>query len=144
RRPVPDTIRMDLSEQPDLAQTLVVTSVMLRRPFHFKGLQTLKIKETDRLAAMRNELLKFGVKVEVRSDSELLWDGSTTAVCANTSKCSAFRPRSMPKVPSSPRCTALCPRPFRWTSANSPTWLRPSWLHPPCSAARSTSKGYRL
>ena len=79
-RPVPETIQMDLSEQPDLAQTLVVTSAMLHRPFHFKGLQTLKIKETDRLAAMRNELLKFGIKVEVRSDSELLWDGSTTAM----------------------------------------------------------------
>ena len=77
-QPVPETIQMDLSEQPDLAQTLVVTSAMLHRPFHFKGLQTLRIKETDRLAAMRNELLKFGIKVEVRSDSELLWDGSTT------------------------------------------------------------------
>ena len=68
---VPEVLRLDLSEQPDLAQTLVVTCAMLRQPFHFTGLQTLKIKETDRITALRTELKKMGVCVEEANDSEL-------------------------------------------------------------------------
>lgn len=70
-------LSLDLSEQPDIAQTLVVTCAMLGVPFHFTGLQTLRIKETDRLAALQNELEKFGVIPQVRLDNELLWDGSS-------------------------------------------------------------------
>ena len=66
-----ETLRLDLSEQPDLAQTLVVACAMLRQPFHFTGLQTLKIKETDRIAALRTELKKMGIRVEEANDSEL-------------------------------------------------------------------------
>ena len=67
----PEMLHLDLSEQPDLAQTLVVTCAMLRQPFHFTGLQTLKIKETDRIAALRTELKKMGICVEEARDSEL-------------------------------------------------------------------------
>ena len=67
----PEVLRLDLSEQPDLAQTLVVTCAMLRQPFHFTGLQTLKIKETDRITALRMELKKMGIGVEEANDSEL-------------------------------------------------------------------------
>ena len=66
-----EMLRLDLSEQPDLAQTLVVTCAILRQPFHFTGLQTLKIKETDRIAALRTELKKMGIRVEEANDSEL-------------------------------------------------------------------------
>jgi 3-phosphoshikimate 1-carboxyvinyltransferase len=66
-----ETCRLDLSEQPDLAQTLVVTCAMLQKPFHFKGLHTLKIKETDRIHALRTELMKFGIAVNEANDSEL-------------------------------------------------------------------------
>ena len=66
-----EMLRLDLSEQPDLAQTLVVACAMLRQPFHFTGLQTLKIKETDRIAALRTELKKMGIRVEEANDSEL-------------------------------------------------------------------------
>lgn len=52
---------VNLAAQPDLAQTLVVTCAILRRPFRFTGLQTLRIKETDRMAALTNELEKFGI-----------------------------------------------------------------------------------
>ena len=68
-------LQLDLSEQPDLAQTLVVTCAMLGVPFHFTGLQTLRIKETDRLAALQTELRKLGVTMQGRLDNELLWDG---------------------------------------------------------------------
>lgn len=62
-------------EMPDLAQTFVVTCCMLGVPFHFTGLQSLKIKETDRIEALKVELGKLGFSIEDRNDSELLWDG---------------------------------------------------------------------
>ena len=45
-------------------------------PFHFTGLQSLKIKETDRITALRQELRKLGFEVQEANDSELFWDGS--------------------------------------------------------------------
>ena len=77
KQPLPAApfLQLDLSEQPDLAQTLVVTCAMLRVPFHFTGLQSLRIKETDRIAALSTELEKFGVSLQTRSGGELLWDG---------------------------------------------------------------------
>jgi 3-phosphoshikimate 1-carboxyvinyltransferase len=47
---------------------------MLRRPFHFVGLQTLKIKETDRIAALQTELRKMDIDVVSINDSELRCD----------------------------------------------------------------------
>ena len=77
--PSPDLVprlNIDLSDQPDLAQTIVVTSCMLGIPFHITGLSTLKIKETDRLEALRTEMLKLGMVLTIERDSELIWDGS--------------------------------------------------------------------
>ena len=68
----------DLSEQPDLAQTLVVTCCLIGIPFKFTGLQTLKIKETDRISALQNELIKLGYKL-ISSDRSLEWDGESIA-----------------------------------------------------------------
>lgn len=66
---------VDLIDTPDLAQTLAVTAAMLGIPFHLRGLRTLRVKETDRLEAIRAELDKFGIIVEIRNDSELVWNG---------------------------------------------------------------------
>lgn len=77
--PSPDLVprlNIDLSDQPDLAQTIVVTSCMLGVPFHITGLSTLKIKETDRLEALRTEMLKLGMVLTIERDSELIWDGT--------------------------------------------------------------------
>ena len=60
---------------PDLVQTVVVTCAAKGIPFHFRGLQSLKIKETDRLAALISELRKVGFVVRVENDAELVWDG---------------------------------------------------------------------
>ena len=68
----------DLSEQPDLAQTLVVTCCLIGLPFKFTGLQTLKIKETDRISALQNELIKLGYKL-ISSDRSLEWNGESIA-----------------------------------------------------------------
>lgn len=53
----------DLKKCPDLAQTVVVVCAALNHEATFTGLETLKIKETDRIAALQNELAKMGVKL---------------------------------------------------------------------------------
>ena len=49
---------------------------MLGIPFHLRGLQSLRVKETDRLEALRVELDKYGIIVEIRNNSELVWNGA--------------------------------------------------------------------
>ena len=68
-------LEYDFVNAPDLAQTFVVTCAALDIPFHFKGLSTLKIKETDRIAALKTEMQKLGYVVHDANDSELYWDG---------------------------------------------------------------------
>ncbi len=68
----------DFINSPDLAQTVVVTCCMLNIPFHFTGLANLTIKETDRIAALKNELLKMGYVLHDQNGSELYWDGERT------------------------------------------------------------------
>ncbi len=65
----------DFVNQPDLAQTFAVTCCMCGIPFHFKGVQSLKIKETDRIAALINELKKLGFVLIEPQDAELAWVG---------------------------------------------------------------------
>lgn len=62
---------LDLVDQPDLAQTLVVTCALLRRPFRFTGLQSLRIKETDRMAALQNELAHLSIQLGIEGDEAL-------------------------------------------------------------------------
>ena len=66
----------DFIEQPDLAQTFAVTCCMLGVPFCFSGLQSLKIKETDRIAALIAELRKFGFVLTETAEGILEWKGS--------------------------------------------------------------------
>ena len=68
-------LEYDFVNSPDLAQTFVVTCLAKEIPFHFTGLATLKIKETDRIEALKREARKLGYVVESRNDCELLWDG---------------------------------------------------------------------
>lgn len=65
----------DLVEIPDLAQTFVVTCCLMNIPFRFTGLQSLKIKETDRIQALINELHKLGYVIHSEQDSILFWNG---------------------------------------------------------------------
>ncbi|HMR18410.1 MAG TPA: 3-phosphoshikimate 1-carboxyvinyltransferase [Sphingobacterium sp.] len=55
-----EKVLFDFKECPDLAQTVVVVASALKRDVSFTGLETLKIKETDRIAALQNEIAKFG------------------------------------------------------------------------------------
>ena len=68
-------LEYDFVNSPDLAQTFVVTCLAKGIPFHFKGLATLKIKETDRIEALKREARKLGYVITDRNDSELLWNG---------------------------------------------------------------------
>lgn len=62
-------INLDLSNAPDIAQTIVVTAFGLGLQCDLSGLHTLKIKETDRLVALQNELSKFGANIEITENS---------------------------------------------------------------------------
>lgn len=62
---------LDFTAAPDLAQTFVVTCALLSRPFHFKGLESLRIKETNRIAALIAELQKLGKHIEAIGEGEL-------------------------------------------------------------------------
>ena len=65
----------DMVDIPDLAQTFVVTCCLMDVPFRFTGVQSLKIKETDRICALITELRKLGYVIHAEQDSILWWDG---------------------------------------------------------------------
>lgn len=62
-------IKLDMRDSPDLAQTVMVVAAVLDVTIDFTGLESLKIKETDRIAAMKNELNKIG--------ADLIEEGAT-------------------------------------------------------------------
>ena len=66
----------DFINQPDLAQTLVVCTALMGIPFRFTGLQTLRIKETDRIAALKKEMKKLGYVLDDSEEGVLSWDGT--------------------------------------------------------------------
>lgn len=72
-------IDIDFVDQPDLAQTFAVTCALKGIRFNFCGLQTLKIKETDRIAALIAELGKLGCVINEPELGSLAWDGTKTA-----------------------------------------------------------------
>ncbi|MBD11042.1 MAG: 3-phosphoshikimate 1-carboxyvinyltransferase, partial [Flavobacteriaceae bacterium] len=62
-------IEFDLRNAPDIAQTIAVTAFGLGLESELTGLHTLKIKETDRLVALKTELEKFGAEVAITDES---------------------------------------------------------------------------
>ncbi len=65
----------DFSNCPDLAQTIVCTCCGMNIPFDFTGLSTLKIKETDRIEALKTELRKLGFVLHDKNNDQLIWTG---------------------------------------------------------------------
>ncbi len=63
------SIKLDLSNAPDIAQTIAVTAFGLGLECELTGLHTLKIKETDRLVALKTELEKLGAEVNITDAS---------------------------------------------------------------------------
>ena len=71
-----DFWKYDFTGQPDLAQTFVVACALKGIPFRFTGLQSLRIKETDRISALMREMGKLGYVIASQGDSVLSWDGA--------------------------------------------------------------------
>ena len=65
----------DFVNEPDMAQTFIVTCCLLNIPFRFTGLQSLKIKETDRIVALQKELKKLGYVICDYENSIMEWNG---------------------------------------------------------------------
>ncbi|MCD8310630.1 MAG: 3-phosphoshikimate 1-carboxyvinyltransferase [Prevotellaceae bacterium] len=69
----------DLVEVPDLAQTMAVTCCLMGIPFRFTGVQSLRIKETDRIQALICELRKLGYRLQAEESGVLAWQGGRCA-----------------------------------------------------------------
>ena len=67
---------LDFTHCPDIAQTLAVTCCLLGVPYVFKGVHSLRIKETDRVGALITELRKLGYVLRAEGDELLVWDGT--------------------------------------------------------------------
>jgi 3-phosphoshikimate 1-carboxyvinyltransferase len=61
----------DFSDCPDIAQTIAIVAGLLKVPAYFNGLHTLRIKETDRVSALKKELIKAGIDVEIIDDNSM-------------------------------------------------------------------------
>ena len=71
----PERLDYDFINQPDMAQTFVVCCAVMGVPFKFTGLASLKIKETDRIEALKTELRKLGYVINEYALGCLSWDG---------------------------------------------------------------------
>ena len=69
----------DLNDMPDQAQTLAVVALFAASPVHITNVWNMRIKETDRLAALHTELKKFGVRVEESRDAISVYPGDLTS-----------------------------------------------------------------
>ncbi len=72
-----ECLQLDLKNAPDIAQTIAVTCFGLGISCELKGLHTLKIKETDRLVALKNELTKLGGELHITDESLSLKEATT-------------------------------------------------------------------
>jgi 3-phosphoshikimate 1-carboxyvinyltransferase len=76
-------IDIDLLDMPDQAQTLAVVALFAKGQTIIRGLHTLRLKETDRLTAVANELRKFGATVTIEGDDALRIDPPQTIASAH-------------------------------------------------------------
>ncbi|MBQ4818453.1 3-phosphoshikimate 1-carboxyvinyltransferase [Aquimarina sp. MMG016] len=96
---LPDVL--DLSNSPDIAQTIAVTCFGLGIGCNLTGLHTLKIKETDRLEALKTEIEKFGGKVHITEDtlklepSSIYKEGVSVATYNDHRMAMAFAPLAL-------------------------------------------------
>lgn len=80
--PEVDRLEYDFIEMPDLVPSFAVACCLSGIPFIFRGVETLRIKETDRIQALIKELAKLGYCLEAEGDNCLLWTGSKRATGA--------------------------------------------------------------
>lgn len=73
-------LETDLNDNPDLAQIIAVTCCLKYIPFRLTGLNTLPLKETDRLMALKTELHKLGFDITIENNDSLIWNGEITDI----------------------------------------------------------------
>lgn len=88
-------LRCQLKNSPDIAQTIAVTCFGLGIGCHLTGLHTLKIKETDRLEALKIELSKLGAVLTVSNDSLTLVSSSSDFVIASNEVIATYQDHRM-------------------------------------------------
>jgi len=71
---------LDFSAMPDLVPAVTVTCCLLRIPFRFTGLSTLRIKECDRIAILCREMARLGIILDTEGESTLYWEGKVIPV----------------------------------------------------------------
>ena len=100
---------IDMVDTPDLAQTVIATCCGLGRPFTVSGLSTLRIKETDRLEAMRRELSRLGFNVDIIGDDTICWDGIRTEPSTASTPINTYNDHrmAMSLAPLAARCGSL-------------------------------------
>lgn len=100
----PHTIQnlvLNLTNSPDIAQTIAVTCFGLGISCELNGLHTLKIKETDRLTALKNEIEKLGGKLKITGDSltlennSMILDSATITTYQDHRMAMAFAPLAL-------------------------------------------------
>lgn len=69
-------LEIDFTHCPDIVQTMAVTHCLLGVPYIYKGVHSLRIKETDRVAALIAELRKLGYVLHAEGDERLIWNGT--------------------------------------------------------------------
>lgn len=74
-KPKVSVLEYDFVEMPDLVQSFAVACCVIGVPFRFTGVETLRIKETDRLKALSDELGKLGYVLKIEGDDVLSWSG---------------------------------------------------------------------
>lgn len=85
----------DFTDMPDLTQTFAVTCCMKGIPFVFSGLQTLKIKETNRINALITELGKLGFALYEPQEGHLAWDGKRTEIATKNTTIATYNDHRM-------------------------------------------------
>lgn len=111
---------IDFAHCPDIAQTLAVTCCLLGVPFTFSGIHSLRIKETDRVAALIAELRKLGYVLHAEGDELLIWDGERTEAVPHPTICTYDDHRmAMAFAPA-----ALC---YEWLTIENPEVVSKSY-----------------
>lgn len=80
REATPGEVVLDMESTPDIIPTIAATLCLQRKPFTITGVKTLRIKESDRVAAMQNELAKVGYTLLSPTDNSITYDGNHTPV----------------------------------------------------------------
>jgi len=99
----------DFTEHPDIVQTMAVCLVLMGIPYRFTGTQSLRIKETDRIVALQQELSKLGAILKYKDSGILQWDGHRNGEWPVNPRFSTYEDHrmAMAMIPAGLRCGSV-------------------------------------